>query len=62
MSEQNTSGMTDDKEKVWKRLKHVPRPTADDDLFNFFQSIGRGVKGVKKGELNIIACGKQISK
>lgn len=52
-----------DKELVWKKLSTLPRPTADDDLMNFWQSMGRGVRGgMKKGELNIIACGGRTGK
>ena len=51
-----------DKELMWKKLSTLPMPTADDDLMNFWQSMGRGLRGFKKGELDVIACGRQVGK
>ena len=48
-----------DKEIMWKKLSTLPRQPADDDLMNFWQSMGRGVRGgFKTGELIVFATGK----
>ena len=52
-----------DKEIMWKKLSTLPKPTADDDLMNFWQSMGHNVRGgIKNGELIVFASGKRTSK
>ena len=58
----NSKSLKADKELVWKKLSTLPKPPLDKDLLYFQQAMWRGLRGVKKGELNVLAVGSGVGK